>query len=50
MHGKNLKNTFEKKFRGHAPSIGSLKIEKDKYRDLLPDPKEFSSWEGIRPE
>jgi hypothetical protein len=50
MHGKNLKNNFLKKFKGNAPTIGSLKIEKDEYRRLLPDPREYASWDGVRPD
>ena len=50
MHGKNLKVRFEKQFRGHAPFVGSLKVEKKEYREFLPDQKEYLSWDGLRSE
>lgn len=50
MHGKNLKSRFDRAFSCHAPSIGSLKVEKAEYAQLLPDLKEFPSWDGLRPE
>jgi hypothetical protein len=48
-HGRALGNNFESKFRTKAPSVGKLKV-KDGQLGLLPDPKEYSSWDGVQSE
>jgi hypothetical protein len=45
--GKTLERLFEKKFRSKAPSVGVMKIEKEEYLNLLPDAREYSSWDGL---
>lgn len=47
MHGKSLRGRFKKRFRGDVPTVGTLKIENKEHAILLPDPKEYSSWDGV---
>jgi hypothetical protein len=46
-HGKIVSALFNKNFNERIGSVGELKITKKEYQDIMPDRKEYASWDDV---
>jgi len=47
VHGKTIAGLFGKKFNEQIGSVGELKITKKEYQEIMPDTREYASWDDL---